>query len=245
MDRISKMTYMTKLRGADLTLAERAVLTTLWTYTNPDLTSAWPAKNRIAGDCGLSRDGVRKALRGLEAKGYIIAVTRGGWTEEGNRATSYDLTLPMGATEKPTPGDTEAHPGATEKPLPDPLHQILIPDPLPPSEASPGGDGDTSLRSHHAEHDAQALVDLAEAFYRTGDLDTLETFVEAYKALYGDGDTPLGHLTANCWGEDGTWDRIDAEVRKATMRGARDPIRYGAKTWTTKLHGITHGHLAA
>lgn len=215
----SKIQYPTRLRGADLTLAERAVLLDLWTYSDADMANAWPPKARIADDCNMSRDGVRKALRSLEAKGYIVPVKRGGWTEEGNRATNYSLTLPgMGATVSPPVGDQEAPGGGTESPLPDPS-----PDPLsdPPSavtvpETQNPPSRSPSLSERRRDRDLLELVrDIARAQTHDDYEAASDLFIEEFEDGYGE---ELGYWDYG-WSE-----KLDNLVR-------RHGIDYGTAKW--------------
>lgn len=219
MEGITKMQYPTRLRGADLTLAERAVLLNLWTYSDADMTNAWPAKARIAEDCRMSRDGVRKALRSLESKGFIAAVKRGGWTDEGNRATNYSLTLPaMGATVSPPVGDQEAHSGGTESPLPDPSPDPLpgppiaasVPESMNPPSRSP------SLSERRTDRDLLDLVrDIANAQTDDDYVAASDHFIEEFEQRHGE---ELGYWDYG-WSE-----KLDNLIRK-------HGIDYGSAKW--------------
>ncbi|WP_259842145.1 helix-turn-helix domain-containing protein [Brachybacterium muris] len=213
----SKIQYPTRLRRADLTLAERAVLLDLWTYSDADMTNAWPTKARIADDCNMSRDGVRKALRSLETKGYIIPVKRGGWTEEGNRATNYSLTLPgMGATQSPPVGDQEAPRGGTQSPLPDPS-----PDPVsdPPIAVPVPATQNPPSRSPSLSERRSDLLEAVKEISRATTDDEYEAASEAFIAALED-----------AHGEDiGFWDygwsnSLDRHVRD-------HGIDYGSAKW--------------
>lgn len=78
------------------------VALTLATYANRDGTRVFPSQGSIAKGQGISVDTVRRALRDLEALGYLVRVAEATPT----RATEYVLTLPL-AHVPPSP-DTEA-----------------------------------------------------------------------------------------------------------------------------------------
>lgn len=219
----TKMQYPTRLRGADLTLAERAVLLNLWTYSDADMTNAWPSRTRIAEDCQMSREGVRKALRALESKGYVVAVARGGWTDEGNRATNYSLTLPgMGATQLPPGGNTDGGQGATESPLPDPS-----PDPLPDPPSAPSLRSEqSSLRSPSLSErrrdrgdTRKHLLSLVRAIATAQTDEDHEAASEAFLEAF----TDAGHEDIGYW-DYGRHARLDSLVRKYGTD-------YGSATW--------------
>ncbi|MGP5261220.1 helix-turn-helix domain-containing protein [Brachybacterium paraconglomeratum] len=212
------MTYMTRLRGAELTLAERAVLTTLWTYTNADLANAYPSRMRLAADSGVSRDGVRKALRGLEDKGFIHSVSRGGWTDEGNRANVYNLTLPRGATEKPPVGDSDTPPGATESPLSDPSSDPVSDPPIavPVPETPRSSLRSPSLSERRPDRDLLELVrDIARAQTDDDYEAASNIFIEEFENRHGE---ELGYWDYG-WSE-----KLDNLVRK-------HGIDYGTAKW--------------
>lgn len=79
------------MRGADLSLAERAIAFTLATYANVDGTRAFPGIERLIADTGASDKTIRRALKALEAKGWVECMYRG---RRNSGASEYRLTIP-------------------------------------------------------------------------------------------------------------------------------------------------------
>lgn len=186
MNDTSKMRYMTKLRGAGLTPAEHLVLTTLWTYTSADLTHAHPGRERLQGDTGLSREGVRIALRSLEEKGFIVLVEKGGYRGKRKMADVYDLSLP---TQLAQDANSVGADLPTQLPPSDPSHQIITSDPSPtPSPLR--DDADSSLRSPSLSERRSDLLEAVKEISRATTDDEYEaaseTFIAAFEDRYGE-----------------------------------------------------------
>lgn len=164
---ITKMTYVTKLRGADLTPGEYLVLMTIWTYTDERMQNAWPGRDRLQTDTGMSREGVRLALRSLEEKGFIILTAKGGYRGKQKMADVYSLSLPTQLAEDANSVGMDL---PTQWPPSDPSHQIHTSDPS--STDDPGGssqmssttDPDGSVQTPGAKHDP-----ISPAFHHSQD----------------------------------------------------------------------------
>lgn len=244
---VSKFAYLKSLHGAKLTYAEYRVLVTMWDYSNEKLESIYPGIDQLAEDVCMDRRSVRRALASLREKGYARIAVPSYWKNGRRMADEYTLTLPAAEgsgllspevrTEESASADRDAPP--TDH-VPN-HHQITH---SPTESASPAGDAESSLREHHAGRDAAALTDLAVDMLEDGCADP-EDFLQAFDALYPLGSQDVAHLIVNCWGPEETARRIGAEIARAQMRGADDPVRYGCKVWAHhKLPGIT-GHTAA
>ena len=97
-----RFAWMEALRGADLTHAEYRVAVNLWTYARADLTNARPGPATLREAARVNEKTLKKALRALEANGWIRVTEQGGSEPGGpRRATVYALTFPTGGTEYP------------------------------------------------------------------------------------------------------------------------------------------------
>ena len=253
----SKIEYPKTLRGLPLTLAERAVLLDLWAYSGADMREARPSKATLAKNLSMSRDGVRKALRSLEEKGFIVAVQRGGWTDQGNRATHYDLVVPApgtagagedesnrGATESPTGGLLSRPRGATESPLSDPssdpsskiILAPLAPDSVeePPRFARPLAGRDTRETIGRDRR----IIDTAHRLITATDPGPIEEEIAVLIELTHPGLTrdPLAAI------RDGGWD--DTLHRLTEQHPGADP-RWVAAKWARMLTAWCTTDLAA
>lgn len=86
----TKLDWYKLLRYAhELDGPEHRLLVTLAGYTDENLTRAFPGNEQIAHYLQVSEDYVRKLLRRLEAKGWIVCTHRGGGRHD---ASEYALT---------------------------------------------------------------------------------------------------------------------------------------------------------
>jgi hypothetical protein len=92
------------------------VALTLATYANPDGSNVFPSQGRVAKGHGISTDTVRRALRDLEALGYLLRVREATAT----RGAEYVLTLPQ-ALVPPSPGTDAQTPWDMCQDLPAPV----------------------------------------------------------------------------------------------------------------------------
>lgn len=220
----TKMTYVTKLRGADITPGEYRVLMTIWTYTNSDMANAWAGRDRLQADTGMSREGVRLALRSLQEKGYLILTEKGGYRDGRKMADVYALTLPTQLAED---ANSVGRPLPTQWPPSDPYHQVLtsgptpdadiVPMPVPDApEPRPGGH-----RRNHAK--PRTLLQLARAVAQAQTDDdhehASEEFLDAFTDQYGD-DTEARDLYWN----KGFSERLEQLAHEGG-------IDYGTATW--------------
>lgn len=73
---LTQPAWVSALLDTDLSFAERTVAAYLaWRQGRNG--SAWPSQRTIAGDLGLTCDGVRKITQRLEAKGRLVATWSG------------------------------------------------------------------------------------------------------------------------------------------------------------------------
>lgn len=89
----SKLTWLTSLRGADLTHGEFRVLTILGTYSSGDGTNAHPGISRLAADCVMTERHVQRVLRALVGKGAIRETALGGNAVRKGWASVYAVNL--------------------------------------------------------------------------------------------------------------------------------------------------------
>lgn len=223
---ISKMTYVTALRGVGLPPAEYLVLMTVWTYSDERMLNAFPSMGRLSADTGLSRSTVKRCLRSLRAEGYLTVDAKGGNVDGKNMATRYRLTLPQGGgvTHDP-PGVHERSPGGVTH---DPLS-----DPSPDHESDPpdtGDSGESTQSSYTVDPDGSALTigerndPISPAFHHSQDRRFLLRGVQAIAQNRTDGDeeklgqnldnlllalnTFFGRSDEYLWGSDYGWEDI-------------------------------------
>lgn len=209
----------------------------IMTYADNTDHAAFPGQDRLARDLGVSSRSIRTYMVELETYG-ALRVTRRRNKRTGNFYSNHYVLIfadPSEAHFRPSPeADVRRTTSTTTTPT---THS-------PTESASPTGDAEPSLREHHAGRDAAALTDLAVDMLEDGCADP-SAFLDAFDALYPLGSQDAAHLIVNCWGPDETTRRLGAEITKAQIRGADDPVRYGCKVWAHhKLPGIT-GHAAA
>ncbi|MBF6330260.1 MarR family winged helix-turn-helix transcriptional regulator [Nocardia transvalensis] len=95
---LNKFAWMEALRGADLSHAEYRILLNLSTWANGDLTNAYPGMKALAEAAQVSPPTLKKALRTLTAKGWIVLVDPGGNQYWKGKANVYSLAVPKGVT---------------------------------------------------------------------------------------------------------------------------------------------------
>src|SRR5690625_5117581 len=93
MSSFSKLRWLkTPTADAALTNSEFRVLVAVFNFTDKRGRNAYPGNDRLADACCTSRRHVRRALRSLEAKGWLRRVEYGGYDDAGRRrATVYEL----------------------------------------------------------------------------------------------------------------------------------------------------------
>lgn len=115
---MNRYLWETRMRGcmSILTPTEFVVLRMLATYTNAACKWARPAMSTLAADCSVHRDTVKRSLRSLVAKGYLVVDEQGGGR---NRPTAYSLVWNMphvdektGHSDAPLSTDLQEHPDA-------------------------------------------------------------------------------------------------------------------------------------
>lgn len=122
----SKFEWEKKLRGAALSDPEFRVLVILGTYADGQGRSAHPGRARLEADTGYSRNTVKKALRGLTAKGYLTLTAPGGHQVFRNAANVYELLdppAPRGSSQETRGSSRDTQGGHLVTP-----HQIIAPD---------------------------------------------------------------------------------------------------------------------
>lgn len=90
----SKFEWMKALRGADLTHAEYRVLITISTYTNAAGGNAFPGFETIVRDSCTAPKTVKRALRTLQEKGWLVLVEEGGNKHWKGKANVYAIRTP-------------------------------------------------------------------------------------------------------------------------------------------------------
>lgn len=88
---LSKLEWMKKLRGSDLTNAERNVLLMVFTYTDQHGRGAFPGIRRLVTDTGISEKYLKSCLRRLVAEGWLAVQAPGGNQFGRGTATTYAL----------------------------------------------------------------------------------------------------------------------------------------------------------
>lgn len=94
------MTWQKRVRGADLTHAEFRVLMILFSYSSENGRNIRPGKERIVRDARASEPTVRKALRELQRKGWIVLTEEGGNQHGKGKANVYALSTPRQRSER-------------------------------------------------------------------------------------------------------------------------------------------------
>lgn len=216
----SKMQYPTRLRGTELTHTEHHVLILLWSYSDANMENAWPSVERLAKDARTTGRTVQRALGALREKGYVEIVKAGGWTDEGNRANTYRLTLPahgvtplspQGCHERQGGGDTSV---ALSDPSPDPVSDPPSAAPVPATQNPPSRS--PSLSERRTDRDLLELVrDIARAQTHDDYEAASDLFIEEFEERYGE---ELGYWDYG-WSE-----KLDNLTRK-------HGIDYGSAKW--------------
>lgn len=224
MQGTSKMQYPTRLRGAELTHTEHHVLILLWTYSDAQMENAWPSVERLAKDARTTGRTVQRALGALREKGYVEIVKAGGWTEEGNRANTYRLTLPQhgvtplspqGCQERQGGGDADvALSDPSSDPSSDPPIAVPVPETPVPSLRSPSPSG---RRADQETRDR--LLPLIREVARAEAWDDYDKAAEAFlDALEDEGIEDPGFWDYG-WSE-----KLDGHIR-------RHGVDYGSAKW--------------
>ena len=224
--------------GKDLSLGARSLYGVIMTYADNGTRAAFPSRDTLATDLGVSVRSVGTYIKDLETFG-ALKVTRRRNRKTGNfYANHYVLVF----TDPRAP--QEAHcPRPEEASFPRTTPTASTTPTIPPSRSHhPTGDDDSSLRSHHAKRDAPTLTDLAAKMH-ADDCEDPDAFIEAFEAQHPGSSTDLGHLIINCWGPEGTTERIERKIARGRELGKADPIRWGVAAWVRALPGITHGAL--
>lgn len=205
----------------------------IMTYADNNSRAAFPGREKLAGDLGIKARTVSTYIKELEEFG-AMRVTRRRNKRTGNfYANHYVLVFSDPCAEDCTPRDAQdcRVPRTTSEPR---LSSSSLP------VASSADDADSSLTLASPHGDAAALKAAALAMYHDG-CDDPDDFIDLYETVHPGASTDVGHLIINCWGPEGTTDRIDRLIAKAA--GKRDPVTYGVGKWVRKLPGITHGTL--
>ncbi|WP_134797034.1 helix-turn-helix domain-containing protein [Mycobacterium avium] len=88
----SKLQYLKELHGAAMKDSTFRVMVTVFNYTNAEGRNAFPGNEALARDCNTSVSTVKRALKELTEKGWLIKVAPGGRGGDGAHwATKYDL----------------------------------------------------------------------------------------------------------------------------------------------------------
>ncbi|MBF6328511.1 GntR family transcriptional regulator [Nocardia transvalensis] len=177
---MNKFAWLEALRGVDLTHAEYRVAVNLSTWANGDLTNAYPGKEALAEAAGVSMPTLKKALRSLTEKGWVVLVERGGNQYWKGKANVYSLTVPKGANGLPPSSSQggkpfsqggssvseggKSAPGEGGKPVAP--HQVIEPSPSINAfhqGAAPVALGDAGAREEGEEPPPETYIELAEA----------------------------------------------------------------------------------
>ena len=74
----SKLTWLKKLHGVDVTPAEFRVLVTIFNYSDKRGNNAAPGRSALIADTGLTEKHIRTCVRALEARGLLLVTEEGG-----------------------------------------------------------------------------------------------------------------------------------------------------------------------
>lgn len=102
---------MKRLRGADLTLAQRAVLLAQYSYADRDGTNSYASEETLAEDLGIGVRMVRRHRQALRDSGWLVLRRRGRNVVGGDATASvYEVTIPDESTgHKVPPAQQEPH----------------------------------------------------------------------------------------------------------------------------------------
>lgn len=231
--------------GKALSPTAKALYTAIMSYADSDTYLAFPGQELLGTDLGVSVSTVHRAMKELEKFGALeVERRRNPRTGNfyGNRytlvfdepATRQDESIPRSAPAVTSEsGGLSAVTAEVDPSLPRPnLSSLPV--------ASSTDDADSSLAFASPHGDAATLKAAALAMYLDGCEDP-DDFIDLYETVHPGASTDVGHLIWNCWGPEGTTDRIDRLIAEAA--GKRDPVTYGVGKWVRKLPGITHGTL--
>lgn len=205
----------------------------LMTYADNGSKAAFPSRATLAGDMGRSVNTIKRAMAELETFGALKVTRRRSKTTGANISNFYVLVF--------------ADPRATREPGPGaPVSRKLDPSTYTHSPSlhshHPAGDDDSSLAFASPHGDAATLKALAMTMY-LGQCEDPDPFIEAFDDQHPGASTDLGHLIWNCWGPEGTTERIDRRIERGRQLGKSDPTQWGVAAWVRALPGITHGTL--
>jgi len=128
MGALTKLGWQKALRGAELTHAEFRILTTIGTYTNAALSSAFPGRTKIMEDARVSERTLDRALKILVAEGWITLVEAGGNQHFRGKANVYAVSVPDIAKGGNLDGKVRNHDGKSPRTIADPsghTHQVI------------------------------------------------------------------------------------------------------------------------
>lgn len=219
--------------GKHLSVGARALYGVIMTYASNDARTAFPARETLAGDLGVSVRTVVTYIKELESFGALKVERRRNKKTGNFYANRYTLifTDPRAAecTRRDAADCTTTTPTTPTTPTPSSL-----------PVASSADDADSSLPLASPHGDAATLKASALAMYQDGCEDP-DAFIDLYETIHPGANIDVGHLIINCWGPEGTTARIDQLIAEAV--GKRDPVTYGVGKWVRTLPGITHGTL--
>jgi hypothetical protein len=95
--------WLRAVRRTKMPLPRKGLALALATYANRDGTNAHPGVARLAADCGINEQSVRRHLKALRDAGLIVRTFRASTTGKKNMADSYDLTVPVQDTNHRSP----------------------------------------------------------------------------------------------------------------------------------------------
>jgi Helix-turn-helix domain len=105
-------------------LSRKGLALALATYANKDGTNTHPGEARLAADCGINEQSVRRHLAALRDVGLIARTFRASTTGKINMADSYDLTIP--AEDRNRPGTRHRPPVTSYRCLCETNHRSLV-----------------------------------------------------------------------------------------------------------------------
>lgn len=233
--------------GKALSPTAKALYTVIISYADNDSYLAFPGQELLGSDLGVSVSTVHRAMKELEKFGALeVERRRNPRTGNfyGNRytlvfddpMTSQDESIPRSTPSVTSEsGGLSAMTAEVDPSLPRPNLSSL-------RSHHPTGDDDSSLAFASPHGDAAVLKALAMTMY-LGECEDPDPFIEAFEDQHPGASTDLGHLIWNCWGPEGTTERIGRRIERGRQLGKSDPARWGIAAWVRALPGITHGTL--
>lgn len=107
-NKFNKLTYLQRLRTANLTHAQYRVLVTILTYSDPDGANAYPGFAKLAKDCRMSRGTVSKSLKALKRLGWLREVSHGYPSKRRRTASVFELRIPKYVASEFPDGNTSS-----------------------------------------------------------------------------------------------------------------------------------------